>query len=152
MTLPLVPTYIPIKDAAVKYGYGLLELKKMAQSGKINAVKLPDGDLVVSEDKLKDTLPKEKLPEYKKHKELAEQTIWVSKATRKYSISHPTINRWVSLGFIKKMGTQGNKVLLNAQDVAYCAEVYRLRGGGQGKRIFAKDGTPYKSNPALLAV
>ena len=47
-----LPTYIPIKDAATKYGYGLRELKRLAQSGKIKAVQLPGGDMVVSENEL----------------------------------------------------------------------------------------------------
>ena len=34
MTLSTIPTYIPIKDAAKKYGYVLVELKRLAQSGK----------------------------------------------------------------------------------------------------------------------
>ena len=151
MTLPLVPTYIPIKDAAVKYGYGLLELKKMAQSGKINAVKLPDGDLVVSEDKLKDTLPKEDLPEFKKHKKLAGNPIWISKAARRYDIPQQTISRWAKAGFIQTIGKDGNKIMLNEQEVAYCAEVY-LKRGGQGKRIFSGDGTPYISKARPLAI
>lgn len=56
MTFPTLPTYIPIADAARKYGYALDELKKMAQSGKINAVQLPDGDVIVSETSVKGNL------------------------------------------------------------------------------------------------
>ena len=52
MTLPTLPTYIPIKDAAKRYGYDLDELKSLAQSGKIKAVQLPDGDMVVSKNEL----------------------------------------------------------------------------------------------------
>jgi len=151
MTLPTIPVYIPLEDAAKKYGYALTELKRLAQSGKINAAVLPDGDMVVSESSVKAKARKEDLPEYKKHAELANETIWVSKAARKYGISQSTISRWTQLGYIKKMGMQGNKSLLNAQDMAYCAEIYDARKG-QGKRIFNSDGTPYtpKTGPLSL--
>ena len=143
MTLPTIPVYIPLEDAAKKYGYALVELKRLAQSGKISAAVLPDGDMVVSETSVKSKVrKKEDLPEYKKHAELSEETIWVSKAARDYDIPQQTISRWTQLGYIKRMGKQGNKILLNAQDVAYCADIYNTRKG-QGKRIFDKDGTPY---------
>jgi len=151
MALPTIPVYIPLEDAAKKYGYALIELKRLAQSGKINAAVLPDGDMVVSESSVKAKARKEDLPEYKKHAELANETIWVSKAARDYDIPHPTISRWTQLGYIRKMGKQGNKTLLNAQDMAYCAEVYNVRKG-KGKRIFNPDGTPYtpKTGPLSL--
>ena len=145
-----LPTYIPIKDAAAKYGYGLRDLKRMAQSGKIKAVQLPGGDMVVSEKSVKSSLVKIKLPEFKKHSALAGNPIWLSEAERKYEISTPTLSRWVKAGYISKIGVDGNRVLLNEQDVAYCADVYKERGG-QGKRIFAEDGTPYKPKTAPLA-
>ena len=142
MSLPILPTYIPVAEAAEKYGYDLDELKKMARSGKINAAVLPDGDMVVSDDSIKaKILKKEDLPEYKKFADLADETIWVSKAAREYDIAHQTISGWIKSGYIRKMGMQGNKRLLNAQDMAYCAEVYKFRKG-QGKRIFVQDGMP----------
>ena len=150
MTLQQIPTYIPIKDAAKKYGYALAELKRLAQSGKIKAVQLPSGDMVVSESSVKAKQKKEDLPEYKKFSSLKGNPIWLSEAERKYDISTQTLSRWVKAGYIPKIGLDGNRVLLNEQDVAYCAEIYKKRGG-QGRRIFAEDGTPYKPKTAPLA-
>ena len=150
MPLPSIPTYIPIKDAAAKYGYALSDLKRLAQSGKIKAVQLPDGDMIVSENSVKEKTRKEDLPEYKKHAKLANETTWVSKAARDYDLPHSTISRWTQLGHIKQMGKQGNKTLLSAQDMAYCAEIYQTRGG-QGKRIFNPDGTPYTPKTGPLS-
>lgn len=145
-----LPTYIPVAEAAEKYDYDLDELKKMARSGKINAAVLPDGDMVVSDASIKaKTLKKEDLPEYKKFADLADEVTWGSKAAREYNITQQTVSRWVKSGYIKKMGVQGRKVLLSAQDVAYCAEIYKTRGG-QGKRIFAKNGTPYVPKTGTL--
>lgn len=145
-----LPTYIPIADAADKYGYDLDELKKMAQSGKINAAVLPGGDMVVSENSVKEKTRKEDLPEFKQFNSLAQLPIWLSEAERKYGISTPTLSRWVKAGYISKIGLDGNRVLLNEQDVAYCAEIYKKRGG-QGKRIFAQNGTPYQPKTGPLA-
>ncbi|MBT7071523.1 MAG: hypothetical protein HN855_06265 [Anaerolineae bacterium] len=145
-----LPAYMPIADAADKYGYDLDELKKMAQSGKINAAVLPGGDVVVSEDSVKEKTRKEDLPEFKQFSLLAGNSIWLSEAERKYDVSTPTLSRWVKAGYISRIGLEGNRVLLNEQDVAYCAEIYKKRGG-QGKRIFAEDGTPYKPKTAPLA-
>jgi len=117
MTLSTIPTYIPIKDAAKKYGYTLADLKSLAQSGKIKAVKLPGGDMVVSENSVKEKLKKEDLPEYKKYKGLAKNPIWLSEAERKYAVSTPTLSRWVKAGYISRIGLDGNRVLLNEQDV-----------------------------------
>jgi predicted site-specific integrase-resolvase len=150
MTFPALPTYLPIAEAAKKYGYALDELKNLAQSGKIQAAKLPDGDVVVNEDSVKSILRKEDLPEYKKYAHLSGHPIWLSEAERRYGISTQTLSRWVRAGYIAKIGTNGNRILLNEQDVAYCADIYRKRGG-QGKRVFASDGTPYKPKTAPLA-
>jgi len=86
--------------------------------------------------------PKENLPEYRRHADLKGKETWISKASRDYDIPNPTISRWVQHGYICSLGTHGNKTLIDEADVAYCAEIYRRRGG-QGRRLFNPDGTPY---------
>lgn len=137
-----LPTYIPITDAARKYGYKLAELRKLAESGKIEAVRLPDGDVVVSETTVKNTLRKEDLPEYKRYKHMAEVGIGINEAAQKYSVPFSTLRGWVSKSYILKVGEDGQKVLLNEQDVAYCSAVYQ-KHGKQGRWLFNPDGTPH---------
>ena len=72
------------------------------------------------------------------------QTIAVAEAAREYGISIPTIARWVTPGYIGKLGQDGQKYLLDLADVAYCADVYRQQGGSQGQRIFDREGYPYQ--------
>ena len=93
----------------------------------------------------KDSLPtcKEDLPEYKKHAHLKGVGIGISEATRKYDLVLSSVQRWVQAGYIARLGTEKNKVLIDEADVAYCAEIYRQRQG-QGKWLFNPDGTPYK--------
>jgi hypothetical protein len=155
MTLPLVPTYIPIKDAAKKYGYALADLKRLAQSGKIKAVKLPDGDMIVSENELEfpDIKSKEELQAYKdKHyPKLAEKTTWISKAARDYKVSQPNIGRWVQAGYICQVGKDMNKILISEQDVAFYADVHN-KFGGRGRRLFDENGLPQRPKTGPLAL
>jgi predicted site-specific integrase-resolvase len=150
MTLPLVPTYIPIKDAAKKYGYTLDDLKRLAQSGKIKAVKLPDGDMIVSEDSVKEKTHKEDLPEYKEFIELKGTGLGLRESAEKYNVPVSTLRGWVTKKIISVIGTEGRKTLLDQADVAYCAKIYRAIGR-QGRRIFNLDGTPYKPKTGPLA-
>ena len=139
-----LPTYIPLKDAAKKYGLSMRELRKLAESGKIAAATLPDGDVILNEIELKSPLKKEELPEYKKHAHLRGIPIWISQAARKYGVPQPTISKWTKKGYIKIIGHDGQKVLIDSADMAYCAEIYRTKQG-RGKWLFNPDGTPYIS-------
>jgi predicted site-specific integrase-resolvase len=154
MTLPLVPTYIPIKDAAVKYGYGLAELKRLAESGKIKAVKLPDGDMIVSENELEfpEIKTEEELKAYKdKHyADLEGKETWVSQAARKYEVPHQNIVRWIKAGYIRKFGMDQNKVLISEQDVAFYVGMHK-KFGGKGRRLFNVTGFPQRPKTGPLA-
>lgn len=149
-----IPTLLPLPEAARKYGLDETRLKAMIQHGKIKAAMIM-GVLVVDERTL--PLCKEDLPEYKKFTYLKDTPIWLSEAERRYNIPHETILKWVKEGFIIKLGKDGNKLLLDEADVAYCAEIYKKayeKSGGkiQGRRIFDRDGMPYKPKTGPLAV
>lgn len=140
-----LPTFIPLPDAASQTGLSVDKLTRLVEAGRIAAAQLPDGEIVVSRrdtDRAVPT-PKEELPEYKKHAHLRGQVIGIGEAARRHEIPQPTISRWVKLGYIQKLGQQGQKLLIDAADAAYCAEIYRVRGGGQGRWLFNSDGTPY---------
>jgi len=149
-----LPIYIPIEDAAKKYGYGLLELKRLALSGKIKAVQLPDGDMVVSENELEfpEINTKEELKAYKdKHyADLAGKETWISKAARDYKVSHPNIVRWVQAGYIRQMGQDMNKTLISEQDVAFYAAMHN-QFGKRGRQLFDEDGIPQRPKTGPLA-
>ena len=150
MTLPTIPTYLPVADAAKKYGYNLDELKRLAQSGKIDAAVLPGGDVVVSEISVKSQLKKEDFPEYQKFISLKGTGLGVRESAEKHNIPLSTLQGWVSKNIVAIIGTEGRKILLDQADVSYCAEIYRSTGG-QGRRIFNDDGTPYKPKTGPLA-
>jgi predicted site-specific integrase-resolvase len=144
MALPL-PTYIPLPEAARKFGMAEAKLRDMVEKGTIKAGKLPTGEIVVSEQdtQAQKPMPKEELPEYKKHAHLKGQAIWLMEASRKYEISSGTLARWMKAGYITRLSSDGYRTFVDEADVAYCAEIYSQRNG-QGKWLFNSDGTPYK--------
>ena len=132
--------FITLSEAAQRMRTSVKETRSMIKSGKIKGGLLPDGAMVVSED----TLPKRKedLPEYKMFAHLSGMGIGIAEAARKYDIATSTMHRWSKSGYIQKLGQNGQKILLNEQDVAYCSKIYH-RSGRQGKWLFNSDGTPY---------
>lgn len=84
---------------------------------------------------------KEDYPEHKKYKDLQDNPIHIKKASRKYNISDATLSRYADIGLIEVIGKDKNRILLDEQDVAYCAEILN-KYGGKGKKAFNDDGTP----------
>lgn len=144
-----LPNFLPVDEAARKYGLDLSRLHSLIEAGKIRAGMIA-GETIVSEDEVRDeaveqkVLSKEDLPEYQKHAHLKGNPIWISEAARQYRVLPQTLWKWVKAGYIKQVGTKGNKTLIDEADVAYCVEIYRKRGK-PGRILFNPDGTPYKS-------
>ncbi|WP_448334839.1 hypothetical protein [Bellilinea sp.] len=142
-----LPVFIPLSEAARKYGLDEDYLRQMVERGKIRAAMVA-GEMVVSEDEVRGeaievkALRKEDLPEYQKYAHLRGKPIWISKAARDYRVLQPTLSKWVKAGIIKIIGKEANRILIDEADVAYCAEVYRARGI-PGRILFNSDGTPY---------
>ncbi|WP_322793752.1 hypothetical protein [Bellilinea sp.] len=147
-----LPTFLPLSEAARKYGLEEDRLRALIEKGKIRAGVIA-GEMVVSEDEVRNqaVIRKEDLPEYKKHAHLKGVPIWILKAAEKYRVPFSTLRGWVTKGYIKVIGSEGKKVLLNEQDVAYCAEIYHQRKG-QGKWLFDENGLPYKPKTGPLAL
>jgi hypothetical protein len=148
-----LPSMITIDDAARKYGLDEALIRSLVESGRIKGAMIGD-DLIVKEVDMRkaageldpqsaEPVNKEDLPEYKKHAHLKGTPIWVSEASRKYEIADQTIINWARKGFIKFLGYDKNRKLLDEADVAYCAEIYNKRKG-QGKWLFDSKGLPYK--------
>ncbi len=141
---PPLERFLTLSEASTRMNVNADELRTMIQAGRIKGAILPTGEIGVSESAIPTPpTPKEQLPEYKKHKHLKGVPIWISEAGRKYDILQVTISKWVKAGYIKTLGMNGNRVLVDEADVAYCAEIYHQRGG-QGKWLFNPDGTPYQ--------
>jgi len=151
MTTLTLPTLLPLPEAARKYGLDEARLRTLVEKGKIRAGIIPEtGEVLVSEEEVRGEaieakgLRKEDLPEYQRFGHLKNQTIGLAEASAKYVIPIMTLSGWVKKGIVRKVGVKGQKYLLNEQDIAYCASIYRQHGK-KGRILFNRDGTPYIS-------
>ncbi len=85
----------------------------------------------------------QQFPQRENFEHLSGQEIWISEAARKYGMTGATLYRWSRKGRIRRVGREGNRVLLDEADVAYCAAIYNERNGKRGRRIFDSSGKPY---------
>ena len=148
--LDTLPSYISINEAGRRLGLNPIRLQDLIRVGTLKAARIK-GETVVDEEKVDEiaTKPKkEDLEEYKQFAHLKGEPISISDAARKYDVRHTNFSRWIKLGYIKRLDQDGYRVYADEQEVAYCASVYSRRGG-QGKRVFNKDGTPYQTKAEL---
>jgi len=144
-----LPTFLPVSEAARKYGLEEARLRQLVETGKIRAG-FAMGEMVVNEDEVRGEaveqkgLRKEDLPEYQMHAHWMGIGIGINEAAKEYRIPYVTIYQWMNSGIIRKLGREGQKVLLDRADVAYCSEIYHKKGV-KGRKLFNSDGTPYKS-------
>jgi len=164
----VLDTFVSLAEAAKKMGITKTQVRAMVDTGKIKGAVI-NGDVVVREKDVKikrskiqsfkqpkiqpikqsSNIRREDLPEYRQFSYLQGQPIWVAEAARKYNLLQPTVSNWVKAGFIKRLGADKNRLLLDEQDVAYCAYIHHNRSGKQGSWLFRPDGTPYEYRDAL---
>lgn len=143
-----LPTFLPLSEAARKYGLDEAHLRHLIEKGKIRAGVVA-GEMVVSEDEVKKRVEKEQvpgvrkedLPEYQQFSYLSNSYLGINEASKKYRIPYTTLYRWIRRGFISVKGQAGQKVLISEQDVAFCELIYRPQKR-QGKKIFTANGIP----------
>ena len=146
-------TYIPLSQAAVQFGLAERALRRMVENGIIRAVKLPDGEIAVSQGETGEVVSREERAEQiaeelrAKYEHLRGRRITVSDAERKYGVPNPTLSRWAKRGIIATLGHGRRRArFLDEADVAYAASVYQTRktkGQTSGARIFDDEGYPY---------
>ena len=146
MTASETVTYIPLKQAAKKYGISEKALLEQVESGSLVPARLPNGDLLVAE---RDVDPKAKTKEQiidEHYGELKKQPITISEAEKKYRVLGRTIRFWVSLGYISTIN-HCYPMRLDEAEVAYCAEIFHERqqaGTGSGAPLLDENGLRYE--------
>ena len=148
--LAQIPSYISLSEAGERLDLDSVRLQELIRIGTLKAAKV-EGVTVVDEDTVTEIAAKPKKEDLEEHKQfayLSGKRIWATEAARKYNVLQSTISRWARLGYIARLDDDGYRVYLDEQDVAYCAAIYQERGG-QGKRIFNPDGTPYQTKAEL---
>ena len=148
-----IPTFIPLVEAAQKYNLSEKALTQLIQTGKIEAVQLPTGEVLVAAES-NGSPPKTKeqiIAEEFAH--LRGQIITVTEAVQKYNLHPRTISEWVRKGYVVplKYEGRGSRMELDAAEVAYCAKIYSEQGGKRGVRLFDEYGNPYQLKRPQLA-
>jgi len=147
MTIPALPlpTYLPIRAAAKKYGVSVARIRSLITDGTIRAAMM-EKTLVISESDVQATAQtREDTPEWEtEFNQYKGVGISIGVASRSFGVQHSTISRWVKSGLIKRLGKDKNRVLIDKADVAYCSKIHKERKSKQGRRLFDKNGLPYK--------
>jgi hypothetical protein len=136
VTTTALDRYIPLPQAAKRLGISAASLQGLIESGIIAAVQL-NGTIAVAENDLDQVITREQF------EHLRGKPITVPQASDKYKIRANTFRTWVQRGYIRLL-KDGYGSEMDLADVAYCVAVYNAQSGGQGKRIFDKDGHPYQ--------
>jgi len=135
--------YLSIPEAASIAQVSVQVLNDLAVTGRINSVKTSTGDILVSAKDVKERIITS-IADTAKYSHLVGNPISIAEASRRYRLQHSTLSRWVSKGYITRIGTNGRQVLIDESDVALYAELYHANEGGQGKWIFDKGGLLYR--------
>jgi hypothetical protein len=133
-------------------------LTQQIQAGKIEAVRLPTGELLVAGEKTGQESKTKAEIIGEKFAHLLGQVINAYEAQQLYQIHPSTFIRWARSGYIKIVNEEkGRLVKMDAADVAYCVYVYNKKKeeyGGRisGVKIFDEKGNPYQIKYPDLSV
>ncbi len=150
-----LPRYIPLAEALRRFPISEDALKEAISSGKIRTAYIGE-EVTVAEQDVRELAKGHKVIvlRRKDFEHLRGNKLGIAEAARKYGLTHVTVSTWARQGIIRVVGRRGQKVLVDEADVALAAEVYRLKGGRQGARIFDKNGQPYrpKTDPSAPVI
>jgi len=145
-----IPTFLPLAEAVQKLGLSRKVLTRLIEAGKIEAVQLPSGEVLVSaetnghEPKTKQGIIAEKFAN------LRGRSISPYEAQKRYGDIHRSnFIRWARAGYIGIQKEEDRLIELNEADVAYCAYIYKQKKeeyGGRiaGVKLFDESGNPYQ--------
>jgi hypothetical protein len=147
-----VPTYLPLSEAADRYNLSENILTQLIQAGKIEAVRLPSGEVLVPADNGTHIITKEQIIE-EDFAALRGQLITVSEAAEKYDIPRSTIQSWIyRSNYLEPVG-DNYPLVVDEAEVAYCVNIYKQRRAtGSKAPLLDENGLPYElKHPDLAA-
>jgi len=116
-----LPTYIPLNQAATRYGVNVAMLRRAVESGIMRAVKTPEGRILVADEDISEDVSVivETDPELKGN------PIRVTEAAEKYGVSHANLSNWSRKGYIRVLEQAPKILLLDEGDVQHAVEIFR---------------------------
>jgi hypothetical protein len=141
-----IPTYLPLSEAARQYNLSEKILTQLIQAGKIEAVRLPSGEVLVPANNDTQKIKSKKQIIAEKFGKLANKPISVSEASKKYKVLGRTIREWISLNYIQIVD-DSYPMKIDEAEVAYCADTFHQRksaGIYSGAPLLDEFGLPYE--------
>jgi predicted site-specific integrase-resolvase len=126
-----IPTLTPVNEAAQAVGITPARILKLADTDQIQAVRTPDGDILVSMADVKEQTKVRR----SNFEHLNGQGIHIAEASRKYDINSGTISNWRRKGLIRTVGREKNRILINEADIAYIKAAIEHKGLRQGQDL-----------------
>lgn len=156
-----LPTYLPLGEAAVRYGLSEMSLTNLVAGGTIEAAKNQSGEVFVNESDVQaekdrqETIPTKDEVIEERWPELRGQGITLTDAAEKYEISRTTIFEWVrNYGYITIL-KEGYAMEIDEAEMAYCADIYHRRKkagiGHYGAPLLDEEGREYQLKHEWLA-
>ncbi len=160
-TVPLtkLERILPLTQAAKRLGLSEGTLRELIGSGKVRAAVLPGGEIGVSEISAQQAAIYEKINERlravkrESFARLHRQPITMAEAIVKYKVPKTTLRTWIGQGYIAVLQS-GYGSTFDEADVAFCAEVYRIRkefGSLSGVPLLTDKGKPQEIKNTRLA-
>jgi hypothetical protein len=149
-------TYIPLKDAARKYGVPVEALTRLVRDGIIRLTHTKKGDSVITVSTVAaaaDVIRQEIRPEHYKH--LQGKRVRLLEAGRRYDIEAVSLSGWVDRGYIYVHDRGFQRLELDTADVKYAVDVFKrakeltgssIKAGWVLKRILSKSSKPSELN------
>ncbi len=140
-----LPQYIPLAEAARRYGIPEETLKRAVESGTIRAVQLGEEVAVAEQDIQSVSIDRDAL--WQQASKWEGQVIGIEEAQELYGLNKQSIYRWIAKGYIRVVkdirgGGRGRKRLLNKADVVYIALLKEKLGTRRGRRLLTPETLP----------
>jgi len=118
-----LPTFIPLEEAARRYGLSREVLTRLVEDGKIRAARVNGGIAVAKEDV--SSVAIQLSADLNLDKSLRGQPIRVTEAAERYGVSQANLSRWADAGYIQIIDRRRRLLLLDEADVKLAAEIFK---------------------------
>jgi len=127
-----VALMVPIETAAQQTGASVPHIRRLIDLGLLQAAQNLERNILVPLEELRRL---ESILEDADLVDLEGRPIHISKASRKYDIPTGSLSRWYRSGYIRKVGQEKNRVLLDEGDVAFIKLVIEAKDLRPGQSL-----------------
>jgi predicted site-specific integrase-resolvase len=132
MDLPDLITYLPLQEAAERYGVDSETLLQAIEEGTVRAAKTPEGEVLVAGEDIGVMSI-----EVQVDADLRGKPIRVTEAAAKYDIEHANLSNWAKYGYIHVFEQAPKVLLLDEGDVKLAVEIFKRARRETGSSIRA---------------